>query len=167
MASIATTNLQSPDKGDNIMIAGVSFQVFTLSIFILLSGDYALRVRRSKWAVEEERESMTLASENFLKGVVKLNKKLGLDKWNTVDTAVIDSRGVDREGWSEKEKRSFQVFLWALGISTIAIFIRCIYRVVEMSYGWSGVIIANQRLFIGFEGVCISIAVLILNIFHP
>lgn len=167
MASIATTNMKSPDHGDDVMIAGVSFQVFTLSIFMLLSADYALRVRRSARVSEEEIEVMRLASGKFLAQAVKLNKTLGLDKWNTVNTTVVESRGVDRKHWNKREKQLFHAFLWALAISTIAIFIRCLYRVVEMSYGWSGVIIANQKLFIGFEGVCISLSVLILNVFHP
>lgn len=149
------------------MIAGVSFQVLTLSIFMLLSIDYALRLRRSVGANGEQLASMRGASEKFLVRAVKLNKKIGLEKWNTVQTAVVDKRGLDRKIWTKKERQLFHAFIWALAISTIAIFIRCVYRVVEMSYGWAGVVISNEKLFIGFEGACISVAVLILNVFHP
>lgn len=149
------------------MIAGVSFQVVTLSVFMILSVDYALRLRRSTWAGEDEKEVMRGASEKFVIRVIKVNKKLGLEKWNTINTAAAENRGVDRKSWTKKESRLFHAFLWALAASTIAIFIRCVYRVIEMSFGWSGVVISNENLFIGFEGVCVSIAVLILNIFHP
>lgn len=61
----------------------------------------------------------------------------------------------------------FRAFLVALGLATFCIFIRSIYRVAELSEGWTGALIRNQRLFIGFEGAMVIVAVLVLNIFHP
>lgn len=61
----------------------------------------------------------------------------------------------------------FQAFLVALGLATFCIFIRSIYRVAELSEGWTGALIENQHLFIGFEGAMVIVAVLVLNLFHP
>lgn len=61
----------------------------------------------------------------------------------------------------------FRLFLVALGLATLCIFIRSIYRVAELSEGWEGALIKNQHLFIGFEGAMVIVAVLVLNIFHP
>ena len=61
----------------------------------------------------------------------------------------------------------FRLFLVALGIATFCIFIRSVYRVAELSEGWEGALIKNQRLFIGFEGAMVVVAVLLLKIFHP
>ncbi|KZF23050.1 parasitic phase-specific protein PSP-1 [Xylona heveae TC161] len=61
----------------------------------------------------------------------------------------------------------FRGFLVALALSTLCIFIRSIYRVAELAEGWEGALIKNQNLFIGFEGAIISLAVLVLNVFHP
>lgn len=61
----------------------------------------------------------------------------------------------------------FRAFLVALGLATFCIFIRSIYRVAELSEGWTGALIENQHLFIGFEGAMVVVAVLVLNIFHP
>lgn len=61
----------------------------------------------------------------------------------------------------------FRVFLVALGLATFCIFIRSIYRVAELSEGWGGALIRNQRLFIGFEGAMVIVAVMVLNAFHP
>lgn len=44
MASIASHNGESVETGDNIMIAGLAFQVFTLLIFMACSLDFAIRV---------------------------------------------------------------------------------------------------------------------------
>ena len=46
MASIQSQNNESPDTGTNIMIAGLAWQVFTLLGFILVSLDFALRLRK-------------------------------------------------------------------------------------------------------------------------
>ena len=61
----------------------------------------------------------------------------------------------------------FRAFLVALALATVCIFIRSIYRVAELSEGWTGALIRNQHLFIGFEGAMVVVAVLVLNALHP
>jgi hypothetical protein len=48
MASVSTHNGEDPKKGNNIMIAGLAFQVFTLLVFILLAADFAWRTYRGR-----------------------------------------------------------------------------------------------------------------------
>ncbi len=62
---------------------------------------------------------------------------------------------------------TFRAFLCALALATLCIFIRSVYRVAELSEGWEGALIKNQKLFIGLEGVMVIVAVLSLNAFHP
>ena len=61
----------------------------------------------------------------------------------------------------------FKAFLGALALATFCILWRSAFRVAELSEGWSGPIIAQQGLFIGFEGVLIAVAAVALNVFHP
>lgn len=61
----------------------------------------------------------------------------------------------------------FKGFLVALTLTTICIFWRSVYRVVELSEGWTGDLIRQQNLFIAFEGVMVIVACLALNVFHP
>lgn len=61
----------------------------------------------------------------------------------------------------------FKCFLIALSLSTLCIFTRCVFRVVELSEGWNGHLIKIQKYFIGFEGAVIVAAVYLLNVFHP
>ncbi|KAI3540759.1 RTA1 like protein [Colletotrichum abscissum] len=61
----------------------------------------------------------------------------------------------------------FKGFLGALVVSTVCIFIRCVFRVIELSGGWTGPLMARQDLFIAFEGVMIVVSVVGLNFFHP
>lgn len=61
----------------------------------------------------------------------------------------------------------FKGFLIALTLSTICIFWRSVYRVVELGEGWTGHLIRQQWLFVAFEGVMVVVACFALNIFHP
>ncbi|KAL8678272.1 MAG: hypothetical protein Q9186_005353 [Xanthomendoza sp. 1 TL-2023] len=66
-----------------------------------------------------------------------------------------------------RRSMKFRVFLVALTLSTICIFVRSVFRVVELGEGWDGALIKNQTLFVVLEGVMVIIAVLVLNLFHP
>lgn len=61
----------------------------------------------------------------------------------------------------------FKGFLAALTLSTLLIFARCVYRIAELSEGWSGPLIKKEGLFIALEGTVVLIAVYLLNFFHP
>jgi hypothetical protein len=54
-----------------------------------------------------------------------------------------------------------------LALATLCIFIRSVYRVVELSEGWTGHLIRQQWLFVGLEGVMVVVAVVALNTCHP
>jgi hypothetical protein len=51
--------------------------------------------------------------------------------------------------------RSFRIFSVAQVIAFICIFIRCVYRIAEMSGGWRNPIMQNQGLFIGLDGASV------------
>lgn len=46
LASVASQDNKDPATGDNVMMAGLSFQVFSLLLFAIATGDYYLRVRK-------------------------------------------------------------------------------------------------------------------------
>lgn len=131
MAAIASQNNKPVAVGDNIMIAGLSFQVLTLLIFIVFCLDFSANARRRY-------------------------RQLGASAFDQ-DAAARNLRG----SWV------FRGFLAALAVATICIFWRCVYRVAELSKGWNGPLMYRQDLFIGFEGVMIIVACLVLNCFHP
>ncbi|KAL8795517.1 MAG: hypothetical protein Q9182_007520 [Xanthomendoza sp. 2 TL-2023] len=83
-------------------------------------------------------------------------------RMNRLGEAALDSTHA-----SLRRSMKFRVFLVALTLSTICIFVRSVFRVVELGEGWDGALIKNQTLFIVLEGVMVIIAVLVLNIFHP
>lgn len=65
------------------------------------------------------------------------------------------------------EQRNCRLLLSALGFSTLLIFIRSIYRTIELLNGWTGPIITNQRLFELLDGMMIISSVATFNFIHP
>ncbi|KAF3010917.1 hypothetical protein E8E13_010000 [Curvularia kusanoi] len=129
IASVKVDEDEDPSLGNNIMLAGLAFQVLTLLIFIGLTLDFAIRT-------------------------IGRIRSLGQD--------ALDPRHAKlRASWQ------FKGFLIALSFATLCIFTRCVYRVAEMSEGWTGYLIETQRYFIGLEGAVVVAAVLALNAFHP
>lgn len=106
-------------NGVNIALAGLAFQVSTLSCFCILISDFAWRARH------------TVA-------------KFGLST-------------------------RFKVFASFLCIAILTIFLRCCYRVYELSKGYSSssVPLRNEPLFIGLESSMVIVAAYALIIAHP
>jgi hypothetical protein len=61
----------------------------------------------------------------------------------------------------------FQGFLWTLGLATLAIFVRSVFRCAELQGGFHGKLANQQITFMILEGAMIVSAVLLLTIFHP
>ncbi|KAJ7121623.1 RTA1 like protein-domain-containing protein [Mycena epipterygia] len=60
-----------------------------------------------------------------------------------------------------------KLMIYALAFSTAALFIRSIYRIIELSMGWHGPVIQTQVYFNVFDGAMVVLAIYTLNIAHP
>jgi len=124
LASTSASDNQPTTTGNNVMIAGLGFQVLTLGLFMVLSAEFAFRVYKGD-----------KSSRNPL---------------------YVDLRS----------RKRFKAFIGALILSTTCIMIRSIYRLIEMSQGWSGTLQKNETYFFILEGVMVIIAVGAL-LLHP
>ncbi|PVI06280.1 sphingoid long-chain base transporter RSB1 [Periconia macrospinosa] len=61
----------------------------------------------------------------------------------------------------------FRLFLGAVFVAYITIFVRCVYRIPELLGGWGGDLMRNEPEFIALEGWMIVLAVLAQTVFHP
>lgn len=107
LASTASEDGEDASLGTNIMIAGLAFQVASMSLFILLAVEYVWRVKR----VEKDTPQLPVS------------------------------------------KTKLQLFMGFFSLAVICIFIRCIFRVIELAEGWEGELIKNETMFIVLEGV--------------
>lgn len=60
-----------------------------------------------------------------------------------------------------------QLMLSALVLSILCMFIRAVYRTIELSDGWTGRIISTELYFLVLDGGMIIIAMVTMNVFHP
>ena len=138
------------NTGINIMIAGLSFQVASLAIFMLLCADFARCVKMGNQTYFlKTRESMARLSSSASK--VKLfigGKRLSI---STIS---------DGNLWKLTD-------ILALIIATIAIFIRSCFRVAELKGGFDGKLANQEVTFMILEGAMVAIASIALTVAHP
>ncbi|KAJ6451276.1 RTA1-domain-containing protein [Mycena sanguinolenta] len=60
-----------------------------------------------------------------------------------------------------------KIMLGAITFSTFTLFIRSIYRMVELADGWTGKIITTQVYFNIFDAAMVTLAMLTMNFAHP
>ncbi|KAF3763300.1 RTA1-domain-containing protein [Cryphonectria parasitica EP155] len=110
-STASSTDQAGKELGTHIMVAGIAFQLFTMTLFGLLLIDFFRRVF---------------------------------------------SRGSEFRGFVTAP---VQRVLVALVISFIMIYIRSIYRTIELAQGWTGYLITHEGYFIGLDASIMVIAV--------
>ncbi|QMW34624.1 hypothetical protein G4B84_010090 [Aspergillus flavus NRRL3357] len=60
-----------------------------------------------------------------------------------------------------------RLLVLATTFSVVCIYVRSIYRTIELLEGWSGYLITREWFFIGLDGIPMVLAVVVFNIFHP
>ncbi|KAG8725150.1 hypothetical protein FRC11_001920 [Ceratobasidium sp. 423] len=89
--------------------------------------------------------------------------RFGLDR--PANSAVLGERR-KHAGWVGVPRGPVWVLV-GLGIATLFIIIRSIYRTIELTDGWNGTIISTEKWFNWFDGAPIVIAMFTFNVFHP
>ncbi|KAF9559141.1 RTA1-domain-containing protein [Agrocybe pediades] len=119
--------LQGANKGGNIMLVGIVFQLIVILTYAGLAVEFL-------WRYQEQRPTSRAINGNAERGEMTHNVKQ---------------------------------MLCGLAFSFIVFFIRSIYRMVELSDGWSGRIIRTQVYFNVLDGAMIVLAIYTINLFHP
>ncbi|KAF7345740.1 RTA1-like protein [Mycena venus] len=60
-----------------------------------------------------------------------------------------------------------KIMIGAIGFSTLVLFIRSIYRIVELADGWNGKVITTEVYFNVLDGGMVTLAIFTMNIVHP
>jgi hypothetical protein len=61
----------------------------------------------------------------------------------------------------------FRLFVLGFVAAFVFIFIRCVFRIVEMAGGWRNDIMKNETAFIVLDGCMVCMATIMQTIFHP
>lgn len=103
--------------GTHIMVAGIVFQLFSVTVFVACAADFIRRTMRRRLLVQ-------------LAG-------------------------------------SVGPLLGAMVLSVLCLYVRSIYRTVELSQGWSGFLITREKYFIALDGATMVVAVAVFNLLRP
>ncbi|KAJ3163092.1 hypothetical protein HDU86_002261 [Geranomyces michiganensis] len=66
-----------------------------------------------------------------------------------------------------RNSRTFKRFEYALAVATVLIFVRCVFRVVELAGGFQGAVANSEWAFMLFEGPMVIGAAAALSAYHP
>lgn len=77
------------------------------------------------------------------------------------------SRIFSKEFEHVRQRKMFVPLFYSVTVSVILIFIRSIYRLIEMVEGFSSDMANNETMFMFFEALMVSLATLLMTIFHP
>lgn len=103
--------------GTHIMVAGIVFQLFSVTVFVVCAADFVRRTMRRRL-------------------LVRLAGSVG-------------------------------VLLGAMVLSVLCVYVRSIYRTVELSQGWKGFLITREKYFVALDGAMMVVAVVVFNVLHP
>ncbi|CCH41871.1 Sphingoid long-chain base transporter [Wickerhamomyces ciferrii] len=66
-----------------------------------------------------------------------------------------------------RSRTLFKIFPFAVALSVLFVYIRCVYRLIELIQGWSGYLITHEIYMFFLDALMIALATFVLLIFHP
>lgn len=136
--------------GTRVFVAGLAFQVASLSIFTLFMCHFIFKVYiQTRWEY--------LGRRSYSLSIFKVSQRELDYMYNERYHAL----RMMPDRWV------FRYFIHALTASILLVFVRCAYRLAELNNGWSGYLAVHENYFIILDGVMMSLAVTIMTIFHP
>lgn len=149
--SLETNSDSTP--GTHTMVAGIAFQVFTMSCFIIIYTHFMYNIY---FRCSEE---VKFSVKNFF--ALFFNTKRGREL-----QALLEPH-YDSKYAEVRSRKLYNYTPLAIFLSTALIYIRCIYRVIELAEGWTGYIIRHEVYLFVFDASMVCLMVLVLVPFHP
>ncbi|KAJ7584641.1 RTA1-like protein [Mycena floridula] len=137
IASIAVEQHRNPLKGGNIMLGGIAFQMASMVFYVICASEFLVRYFRDRPIASRVAPEGTSAEEKE-----RVNFR-----------GVLDGRT--------------KIMLGSLVFSTLCLFVRAVYRTIELNDGFSGRIITTEVYFNVLDGAMITLAMYTMNFAHP
>ncbi|KDQ59799.1 hypothetical protein JAAARDRAFT_175339 [Jaapia argillacea MUCL 33604] len=143
-ASMAARQYKNAATGGHIMLGGIVFQMAAITVYVACAAEFFWCFYHDKPVrkVESAATSPVYLNEVESSSQNKLSRAIAID-------------------------RNTRLMIVGLALCTVTIFIRSVYRTVELTDGWNGRIISTQVYFNVLDGGMITIAMYTLNFFHP
>lgn len=160
-ASIASNRHTDTRPGTNTMLAGIVFQVVAMTIFLLFWFEFLNRLyfKNSK-SIDSDSKLNKRSIPSYLKFL-----------FNTPSARKFRYEHLERFYNPKFVAIRYRKLLnwYPLGITfaVACVYIRCVYRVVELAEGFSGYLITHEVYLMTLDSLMVALAGLTFVIFHP
>ena len=138
LAASADAGSSGLQTGTNIMIGGLVIQVVAMVFFFCVGVLFVLRVRKQKAIYASDRTSLLDGEDGF------------------------DPRYQDI-----RNRKMFIPLVYAIFVCFIFVFIRSVFRTVELAQGWCNELMHTEIYFLILETLMIALAMIPITIIHP
>lgn len=156
-ASLASKTGADPKPGTDTMIAGISFQVIAMTVFLYFWIDCLFRLYFKHNQQTEIQLKKTPA--NFFRMLFNF-KSIREYRFQL-------ESNYNPQFASVRARKLVPYFPLAMSISVLAIYIRCVYRVVELAQGFSGYLVTHEVYLMVLDALMIAIVAIVFVPFHP
>lgn len=154
MAAGSVVQYENPQKGTHVMEAGIAFQVFSMTLFLWFWFDFLFRIYF--YASPDLKFNFKTLCSLILNGKrAEFIRKRKLEPYYDPDYQNI------------RDRKFFNYFPVFFTILTLLIYVRCIYRLIELSQGWTGFLITHEVYIMCLDALMVAITSFICVVFHP
>jgi len=133
-----------PNNGAHVMVGGILWQIVAMTVYVILALEFLIRVRRD-WPLRPAPTAKT----------------------NQIAAARFRTEEIQQEGFGLQRGSKLSLMILALATSTTFIYIRSVYRTVELLDGWSGPIITTEVYFNVLDAMPVTLALFTIMFLHP
>ncbi|WVW79820.1 hypothetical protein I302_101790 [Kwoniella bestiolae CBS 10118] len=153
-AAVAAQEGTDTHAATKIMLAGILFQLGTMAIFVALASDFIVRVilRKPYSHLKKKYHNSSPNGETETKSAAGPPQGLEQQDGRVVRTDEI-KRG--------------EILLTGVAFASAMIFVRGIYRSIELAQGWSGYLITHEVYFIYLDGLPMVLCLAAFAVAHP
>ncbi|KAM3125142.1 hypothetical protein CJJ07_002879 [Candidozyma auris] len=160
-ASVATKQQRDPDPGTWTMFGGILFQVIAMSVFLIFWFEFLHRLHY-KHASEIE------VDHPLKKWTIMNNLRMLFHTRSAREYKETFLEPFYNPKFKEIRSRPLVPYLpLAITTAVVFVYIRCIYRVVELKQGFSGYLITHEAFLMTLDASMIAVTGLIFIPFHP
>ncbi|KAK8861194.1 hypothetical protein IAR55_002013 [Kwoniella newhampshirensis] len=179
-AAVAAQQGTPTGSATKIMLAGILFQLATMTIFIILATDFIFRVivrkpyaHIQKRLVKKQRKTSPseIESASTTGNGVELKPPSSSSPGgiNPVGGGVHAGGLVDlsSSGGRTEDVKKVEKLLAGVAFASAMIFVRGIYRSIELAQGWTGYLITHEPYFIYLDGLPMVLCLAAFVVSHP
>lgn len=137
------------------MLAGILFQLGTMTIFVMLALDFITRVLLKKpWGFLHRRQAgqASARATEAEKSAVGADTPAAAASGNSSE-ADIAVEGEMGNADPRVSLRKVQLLLAGVAFASLMIYVRGVYRAIELNEGWTGYLITHEVYFTYLDGL--------------